>query len=334
MDKTESSLTNPTPELAYVGIDVSKDSFEAAWHTTTWQGISYANEPSGFKGLLNQLPKHALCVVEASGPYYLRLAYFLHQHGRPVAVVNPLSVRRFAQMQLRRAKTDRLDARLIASYAVMVRPEAWQVPPLFISQMRQIEAALESLTKQQTMLRNQLEALRQVPFQEKVVRRTYERLLKNLGQEIEKLEQRMEDLGREHCAGRLEALESIPGIGRKTALMLIALTHDFERFQTSKQLIAYVGFSPRVWESGTSIRGRGHITKMGLGRIRRMLYMCTWSAKRYNQGCQDLYERLKARGKPERVIKVALANKLLKQAFAIGTNMSTYDPHYQPQSCF
>lgn len=107
-------------------------------------------------------------------------------------------------------------------------------------------------------------------------------------------------------------------------MMLIAITDDFTKFEHYKQLIAYVGFSPRIYESGTSVRGKGHICKMGKSQIRKLLYLCTWTAKRYNKTCREMYDRLHAKGKPERVIKIAIANKLLKQAFAVATSKQKY----------
>ena len=84
-----------------------------------------------------------------------------------------------------------------------------------------------------------------------------------------------------------------------------------------------------VYESGTSVKGKGHVTKMGNKYLRKLLYMCTWTAKKYNAQCKQMHERLSAKGKPEKVIKIAMANKLLRQAFAIGTNLGKYEKNYQ-----
>ena len=131
-----------------------------------------------------------------------------------------------------------------------------------------------------------------------------------------------------------ELLTSIPGIGNKTAIMLIVITDNFKKFNHYKKLIAYVGFSPRIFQSGTSVKGKGHICKMGKPQIRKLLYLCSWSAKKCNQVCKQMYERLKSKGKPERVIKIAIANKLLKQAFAIATSKQKYLENYNKNICF
>ncbi len=102
-------------------------------------------------------------------------------------------------------------------------------------------------------------------------------------------------------------------------LPLTIVTDNFKKFENYKQLIAYVGLSPRIYQSGTSVKGKGHICKMGNSQVRKLLYMCS---------CKEMYDRLKAKGKPERVIKIAIANKLLKQSFAIATTKTMYKENY------
>ena len=127
----------------------------------------------------------------------------------------------------------------------------------------------------------------------------------------------------------MQALQTIPGIGPKSSAIIIAITGNFEKFSNYKQLIAYVGLNPRIFESGTSVKGKGHICKMGTSRLRKLLYLCSWSAKKHNVFCKEMYERLKAKSKPERVIKVAIACKLLRQAFAVGKNQTNFNINYQ-----
>ena len=84
-----------------------------------------------------------------------------------------------------------------------------------------------------------------------------------------------------------------------------------------KKFLSYIGMSPRTYESGTSVKGKGHITKVGNGRLRSLLYMCSWTAKRTNPQCVAVYEKMHTKGKPEKVIKVAIAHKLLRQVFGV-----------------
>ena len=112
-------------------------------------------------------------------------------------------------------------------------------------------------------------------------------------------------------------LRVIPGIGRKTAGLLLLFAGGFTRLDNYRQLIAMAGLSPREHSSGSSIRGRVRITKMGGGLIRGKLFRCSFAAKKGNAACKALYDRLVAKGKNGKVALIAVRNKLLKQAFAI-----------------
>ena len=95
-------------------------------------------------------------------------------------------------------------------------------------------------------------------------------------------------------------------------------------FNNYRQVSSYFGLCPRIYDSGKSVHGKAHICKMGMGWIRRLLYMCSISAAKYNEACKDLYLRLTERGKPIKVVFIAIANKLIKQIFAIVKNNSLY----------
>ncbi|MGD8747796.1 MAG: transposase [Balneolaceae bacterium] len=99
---------------------------------------------------------------------------------------------------------------------------------------------------------------------------------------------------------------------------MLTITDGFRRFDNPRKLASYVGLCPRIWESGSSVKGRGSISKIGCPQMRKLLYMCSWAAKTCNPGCRQMYNRLKKKGKPEKVIKVAIAHKLLRQAFVVG----------------
>jgi transposase len=159
-------------------------------------------------------------------------------------------------------------------------------------------------------------------------------MLRFLNKKKLKLAQEVERLAEEEFGDKIDMLATIPGIGKKTAIMLNVITDGFTKFEHHKQLIAYVGFSPRIFHSGTSVKGKGYICKMGKSQIRKLLYLCSWTAKFCNKACREMYERLKAKGKPERVIKIAIANKLLKQAFAIGKSQINYSENHVDNICF
>lgn len=314
----------------YIGIDISKQTFDAFGFTRQGEKITLkpTNGPKGFKELLKHFDEDQVFVMEATGPYYLKLAMFLHAKGRQVSVVNPLVIKRFSQMQLQRAKTDCKDASTIHQYATLNPVKLWHPEPREIQEMQQILTSLELLTKQHSASKNQLGAFAASGIMDRQVKNSLGAMLRRIDAERTKLERRLNEIVEQHYAETRQRLESIPGIGPKASAILIAITNNFEKFEHYKQLTAYVGLSPRVYQSGTSVKGKGHICKMGKAQVRKQLYMSSWSAKIHNKACATMYERLREKGKPERVVKIAIANKLLKQAYAIAKSKKMYDENY------
>jgi transposase len=319
-----------------IGIDISKESFDAAFQQKDEKFVyfKFTNDSKGFKQLMKIVDFGDLCVMEATGPYYLFLAYYLFHHGIRLSVVNPLQIKHFVRMRMVKAKTDKKDAKMIALYGQSEKPVVWQPSENHIMQLHQIHTAIEGLHKHSTMINNQIEAFLKIPDNDIEVMKELRALLKTIKMKIAKLEARMLEIINQHYKETFNALKTIPGIGTKTAIILIAITNNFKKFDDIKKLSAYVGLAPRIFESGTSVKGKGHITKMGNNYIRKLLYLCAWSAKRHNDQCIAMYERLSAKGKPEKVIKIAIANKLLRQAFAIGSQLSSYDNKYEKTLAF
>lgn len=312
--------------LVYVGIDISKDFFDVALpHENSYRHLQLDNSQRGFGKLLKAMEHlRAHCVMEASGPYYLRLASFLHGKGVAVSVVNPLSVRRFSQMRLVRAKTDKKDAVMIAEYGKTEQPALWSVEAEHVLELKQLQMVADGLQKTLQQYQRQLEALGESPHVSRQARQSLERMIRQAKKEIEQVEEKMQQLVKEHHGQLYEQVSSIPGLGKKSSLLLIIISGGFTRFAHHKQLVSYLGLSPRIYQSGTSVRGKARICKMGMSRARAALYVCAWSAIKCNRACRELYERLLAKGKAKKLALVAVANKLIKQAFAIATKKEYY----------
>lgn len=312
-----------------IAIDVSKQTLDVAYLTEEkWQHFTTTNDLKGFKKIANLAESDDWYVMEASGPYYLPLATYLNNQSLNVSVVNPLVIKRFSQMKLYRAKTDKKDAKTIAEYGYNNKLVNWKKPEGCIIELQQLLTAIELQHKQLSQSNRQLEAFTSSGELSKELSKHMKSMINGHKKMIAKLEERLKELANKHYKSTLECLQSIPGIGIKTAIQLTILTNNFKKFENYKQLTAYVGLSPRIYQSGTSVRGKGHICKMGNSQVRKLLYMCSWTAKKCNSGCKEMYDRLKAKGKPERVIKIAIANKLLKQAFAIATSQTMYKENY------
>jgi transposase len=123
-------------------------------------------------------------------------------------------------------------------------------------------------------------------------------------------------------------LTSIPGIGLKTALFMTVITDGFDKFENSKQLCSYVGITPTIRESGSSVRGRRSISKVGNRMLQNLLFLCSFTACKHNKGCREIYERSVNKGKSKKLELLAVSNKLLKQNFAIAKPGNPYDEKY------
>jgi transposase len=320
-------------ETVKVGVDISKSTFDVALPGAgkkPYVHKRYSNKEAGFEKFLADLPSTAHVVMEASSSYYVKLASFLHHHQIQVSVVNPLVVSHFAKMLLNRVKTDRKDATIIAEYACRENPPIWRPKPEHMTQMQQINTLLDNLVAQRTRLINQLEAFSHGGLSNKILKKTLTAEIKRHNKQIAGLEAEMERLTTQHHRDLFARLKSIPGMGKRSAMMLIVITEGFTRFSSAKQLACYLGLTPRIYQSG-QYKGRSRISKMGMSKARSLLYMCAMSAKKYNTKCKEMYERLKMAGKNGKLALIAIAGKLVRQAWAVGTSQNPYIENFHKE---
>ena len=308
-----------------VGIDISKETFDVNWaEGDRDHHLHLEYTEAGMNGLLAQTPEGSHYVMEATGVYHTRLALKLHESGRRVSVVNPLVIKRYGQMQLSRAKSDKADAGLIRRYGEERQPLPWMPSAVEIVELQQAHSWLDDLIRERTRLENRQQALSHQATASAFVRRQMEAQRRHLDKQIHQCEQHLEVVVKKFFPELYARLLTIPAVGPKTAIELIIITDGFRRFADVKALAAYIGVSPTTYSSGTSVRGKGGIAKLGCGRMRQLLYLCSWTAKSCNRTCRELHARLSAMGKPAKVINVAIAHKLLRQAFAVATKGEVY----------
>jgi len=314
-------------DIKHFGIDISHLVFDVT--DTDGKYYQFKNNGSGFKKFTKLLNCDSHCVMEATGYYHYQLAYYLLESGMKVSVENPLSVKRFIQMKLSKIKTDKSDSKLICEYAQQVDLKLWKGNSKNEMECLQITRALSVYTKQSTMLKNKLHGESVLGEPSKAVVRSLKRSLKQLVKEIKSLEDKLLVLVKEVHQDLLTRLQTIPGIGRKTAIMLVVLTGGFDRFTSASELCSYAGLTPVIRQSGSSVKGRPRISKIGNQKLRNLLFMCSFNACKYNKACRDLYERIVAKGKSKKLALIAVCNKLLKQAFAIAKSGLIYDDTYR-----
>ena len=308
------------------GIDVSKKVFDI--YSTTSGHQQFSNDEKGFKSLVKMLDKEALVVMEATGYYHYRLAQYLYHQQQSVSVVNPLSVKRFIQMRLSKVKTDKSDAKAICEYGKLNEVPLYNALTDVQTECLQLFRLLDNYLKQRTSVKNKLKGEESLGKPSKVVYHSWNRTQKHLSKEIEGIEARLLELVKQDQQEQLTLLKSIPGMGVKTALFLIVITDGFKKLETAKQLCSYVGITPTIRQSGSSVRGKSRISKMGNRKLRNLLFLCAFSACKHNKACKELYDRIVSKGKSKKLALIAVSNKLLKQAFAIAKSGLVYDENF------
>jgi transposase len=290
----------------FVGIDVSKDRLDVHVQPSE-EAFAVARDETGIAGLIERLQTAppALVVLEATGGLQVKVAGALAAAGLPVAVVNPRQVRDFARATGQLAKTDRLDARVIALFAAAVRPEPRQLPDAAAELLKALVARRRELVELRVAERNRL---RQSTVN--WVRGDLERSIEALTKRIEAVDAEIED----HVKGspiwqvQEDLLRSVPGVGKTLSRTLLAELPELGTL-TRRKIAALVGVAPFARDSGT-LRGRRMIIG-GRPTVRAVLYMATVAASRCNPAIAATYKRLRAAGKPAKLALTACMRKLL-----------------------
>ncbi len=306
-----------------VGIDVSKDWLDVALLPIN-TSFRVANNKKGQKALLKRLADcDVSCVVmEATGKYHRSLHTTLHAAGFCVAVINPYRSRKFSDVLGRLAKTDKVDALVLARYGAMVGPISHVPAFQTLSDLAEAVSARTAAVAQKTALTNRRGATlntalkRELAHQMRACDRHIERLDKLIAETI---------ASDATLARRYEILLTMPGVGPVAAAGLIAGLSELGSC-TDKQIAALVGVAPMNWDSGQM---RGHrAIKGGRAPIRRLLYMVALTNVRsHRSGLKEFYERLRAKGKPTKVALVAVMRKLA----ILANTLIAQDRHWHPK---
>ena len=308
------------------GVDISKNVFDVFGSTSGHN--QFNNDEKGFKSFLKILSNDSIVAMEATGYYHYRLAQFLYKNNVAVSVVNPLSVKRFIQMKLAKVKTDKSDAKAICEYSLANDVPLYNAFTDVQAECLQLFRLMDSYLKKRTATKNKMHGEETLGIPSKFVYRSLKRDKEHLDKELAGIEERLLELVRQEQQHQLTLLQTVPGIGAKTALFLIVVTDGFSKFETGAQLCSYVGITPTTRESGSSVRGRSRISKVGNKKLRNLLFLCAFNACKYNRACQALYQRIVNKGKSKKLALIAVTNKLLKQCFAIAKSGLPYDPNF------
>jgi len=314
-----------------LGIDIAKQKFDVALlldgktkHKTC------KNTAEGFEILMIWLEKQGIqkvhACLEATGNYGEDLAVYLHEAGHTVSIVNPARIKGFAQSELIRTKTDKIDAGVIARFCLAMKPDVWIPPSPEIRSLRALVRRVDSLIDMRSQEKNRISTAH-----ESVVFLIKEHIA-YLDQEIEKISKQIADLiGRNpQLKQRKELLDSIPGLGKATIPHILAELNDLDKFTHVREMVAFIGLAPKETLSGSSIKGKPRLCKIGHARLRKALYMPALVSIQCNPVMIAFYNRLKEKGKNGKVIVCAIMRKLIHVIFGVLKSGKKYDPNYKP----
>ena len=295
----------------FVGIDVSKDTLDVHLRPDD-RDLQFANNDDGISALLGSLEKSniTLAVIEATGGYENAVVAALSVAAIPLSLVNPKRTRDFAKALGYLAKTDEIDARSLAEFAEKVRPTVRPLPDADTLKLQALLTRRSQLIGMRTMEKNRLGALK-----DRATRRSVEAVLRTLEKEIDRADRDL-DKAIQECpvwAAKDELLQSIPGIGPVVSRTLLAEMPELGTF--SREAAALAGVAPFNRDSGTH-KGKRMIAG-GRAAVRSMLYMASHAARQGNTLLRVFAERLEAAGKAPKVIRIAVARKLLIIANAV-----------------
>jgi len=315
-----------------LGIDVSQKELVVRFQNESqeFREGTFANNSKGFKKLKKWLKPAEMAEIrvcmEATNVYWEEVAEYLHQEGLQVSVVNPMRIKGFAQSQLKRNKTDKVDARVIAKFCE-VNPDLalWTPPSPQQKKLRALVRHREALVKTRTQQSNRLKTVRQteVTASLQAVIDTLNEQIEQTSEQIKELIDQDPDLKQEY-----DLLRTIKGIGQKTAELILAEMYDLASYQSARTAAADAGLTPAQHESGSSVRRKPRLSKVGKTSVRAALFFPALSAMRHNPIVRDLADRLEKRGKHRMVIIGAAMRKLLHLAFGVLKNRTPFDPNY------
>jgi len=304
----------------YLGIDVAKAKLDCALLLPNGKfrtKSSLPNTPKGFAELADWLNAQQAGLVhvcmEATGIYWEGIAEHMSNAGHTVSVVNPFQIKSFANACLVRSKTDKIDARLIARFCAERHPEPWQAPSASEQTLKALVLRLDALQAMRVQEINRTEVARDA------VRDGILAHIDWLDGQIKALLRKI----REHIdndpdlKAKRELLESIPGVGEHTIALLLAFCVHPGRFRNARQAVAFAGLDPRQHESGSTVRGKPRLSKIGHRVLRKTLYMPAMVALYKTHWGQQFHQRLTSAGKAPMLIIGAMMRKLIHVAFGV-----------------
>jgi transposase len=296
---------------------------------------AFANKESGFGALLKWLGKHRIdgvplrVVMEATGVYHQRFAYFLKDNSLDLTIVLPNKISNYMRTLETKTVTDQSCADAIARFGLERKLNTWQAPDPAYEFFQELTRERDQLVSERVVIKNRLHAQKAKawPSQEAILRLEARKHL--LNQQEKEIKKQLSGYLKKQpqIKQQVELLCSIPGIGELTAVTILGETNGFELIRNKKQLTSYAGLDVREKQSGTSIKGKPRISKKGNRNLRKAMHLPALTAIRHDERYKDLFARLVSRHGIKMKAVVAVQRKLLELTFILFKNQTSYEPH-------
>lgn len=317
---------------AIVGIDVSKKdlSISLILNKNILQ-TNITNDNSGFIKFSKWIAKYKITKIkacmEATGAYSISFANYLYSKEHNVSIVNPVCINAFAKSKLSRHKTDKIDSLIIAEYASKHDLRPYIPKDQSMLELKDLYRCIQNLKSQKRDINNLLEHSESMS---KDACRSYNKVINYLTKEVEKVEHKIDHLleKNQKLKSDIENICTIPGVARTTAIAVLSEAPDLSLFKDARQLGAFAGLTPKHHCSGTSVKKQSRISKIGSRNLRKALYFPAIVAKNHNPLFSQFSQKLLNKGKPAKVIIIAIMRKLLHIIFGIVKNNTPFNPNF------
>lgn len=326
-----------------VGIDVAQNELVVSLGrmshdtgTDIFAFKTFANNPKGFNELVTWVEKMAIkqmkvrYVMEATGVYHEKLAYYLSDQQQEVSVVLPNKISNYFRTLAVKTITDKTASQAICRFGLERKLEVWQKPKRIFKDLKQLTRERDQLIADRTVLKNQLHAEKAEAFpNESSIKRVIKRIQLIEKQELEIKAEIAELVKKDiELVKKINTITTIPGVGKLTAVIVLAETNGFELIKSKKQLVSYSGLDVRLKDSGTSIKSKPKISKKGNRHLRKAMYMPALSAMRFNEHHKAVFVRLVSKHGIKMKAAVAVQRKILELIYTIYKTDKAFDKNY------
>jgi transposase len=297
----------------------------------------FRNNESGLKALLKWAEKQTSSetkvriVMEATGVYHQKFAYYLADHGYELSIVLPNKISNYIRTLDVKTITDKSCSEAITRFGLERKLDIWQRPKRTYKSLQQLTRERDQIVLERSMAKNQLHAENQeAEPHEGSLQRLNERIKflnqqeKEVKADIKSIVNTYNDLKTE-----IEMLSTIPGVGELTAAIVLGETNGFELIRSKKQLTSYAGLDIKEKQSGTSVKGKPRISKKGNRNLRKAMYLPSLSAVKHDENFKNMYARLVSKHGMKMKGLVAVQRKLLELTYTLYKNKTSYDKSYE-----